>query len=416
MPLASPRPCAGPTVAILTALVALARPAPASACGGMVFPEHEERVGGMSDQELAVVFGADETVLVASAGFKDVTAAEFAFVLPLATAPAEVLDADPALFLALDEFSAPRVSIYVEEDEPVGLCGSSDKAGGSNSLGDPQGDGGGVMVHDRGQTATYEYVVIGGDTGTAIADWLAEAGYPLPADYAAALDPYVADDWYFFAAKVKQEAAAGALAPIELHLPKATPETFPIPLGLAAHSMLPGGELGITTYFLAGGPVLTADYASQAVDGDELVALSETETNYAELEAAVLASDPDGAWVIDYNDALWYGDLGNAYEEGVLAGRVDPEKSDRAFLDDFAARLGLEELHLTRLRTVLRREQVRDVTLRAASGPPVYNRRSATYDPRAGGSACAVDRSGRLAQLLLLVPVLCWIRRRPRRA
>ena len=39
------RPPAGASVVILTALAAtLARPAPASACGGMVFPEHEQRV------------------------------------------------------------------------------------------------------------------------------------------------------------------------------------------------------------------------------------------------------------------------------------------------------------------------------------------------------------------------------------
>ncbi|WP_420829416.1 DUF2330 domain-containing protein [Nannocystis pusilla] len=126
------RPFARTSVVILTALVAtLTRPAPAAACGGMVFPEHEARVGGMSDQELAVVFGVEETVLVASARYEGVDAAEFAFVLPLASAPADVRDGDPALFLALDEYSAPRVAIYQSEDEPMGLCGSSDKEAAS---------------------------------------------------------------------------------------------------------------------------------------------------------------------------------------------------------------------------------------------------------------------------------------------
>lgn len=411
-----PGPLARASVVILTALVAtLAHSAPANACGGMVFPGHEARVGGMSDQELAVVFGADETVLVASARYEGVEAAEFAFVLPLASAPAEVRDGDPALFLTLDELSAPRVAVFENQDESMGLCGSSDKAGGGNSLGDGMGGRGDVMVLDRGETATYEYVVIGGDTGVAIADWLADAGYPLPADYAAALEPYVAGEWSFFAAKVKPGADSGVLAPIELHLPPAQPATFEVPLAIATHSMKPGAELRLTTYFLAGGPVLPANYAAQAVDDDELVALSASETNYDALEAAVLASDPEGAWVIDFSNPLYAGALGEAFDEGTWAGRIDPEAASRAWLDEFATRAKLDGLHLTRLRTALKPAQVRDLTLRAASGPPVDNVHAATYDPDAG-EGCQIDRTGRLPQLLLLLPVLAWIRRRPRRA
>lgn len=392
---------------------ALLRPAPAAACGGMVFPAHEQRVGGMSDQEIAVVFGEGETVLVASAGYEGVDAAEFAFVLPLASEPAEVRDADPALFIALDEFSAPRVSVYVDDDQPS-LCGAAARDGGANGLMGGGEFGGDVMIHQRGQTATYEYVVIGGDTGTAVADWLTGAGYPLPADYAAALEPYVQGGSYFFAARVKADAAAGALAPVELHLPAAQPETFRIPLAIAAHSLQPDAPLGVTAYFLAGGPVLTQNYLSQAVDGDDLVALSDSETNYDALERAILDTD-DGAWVIDYSNPLILAELTDAWQRGVDDGRVDPANSDVAFLADFAGRLGLEEVHLTRLRTELKRDQLRDLELRAASGPPVLNFHDVVYDDSPASTGCAVDDSGRLPQLLLLVPVLAWIRRRPRR-
>jgi len=400
-------------VAILTALLALARPAPAAACGGMVFPDHEERVGGMSDQELAVLFAADETVLFASAGYVGVDAAEFAFVLPLATPPSEVLDADPALFLALDEFSAPRVGVWTDDGGSGGLCSGAAR-GDSNALGDTGGDG--VMVHQRGETATYEYVVVGGGTGTAVADWLSDAGYPLPADYAAALQPYVDGDWSFFAAKVKPGAAAGNLAPIELHLPPATPESFKIPLGLATHSLAPDAPLRVTTYILAGGPVLTANYPSQAVDRDDLVALSEADTNWADLERGILDSDPQGAWIIDYSNAFYGSSLVPAFDEGVAAGRIDRGAGDRDFLAYLADRLDLNSVHLTRLRTELRPGQVRDLELRHASGPQVDNYYSVSYDPDAGQGGCRLDRSGHLPQLLLLLPVLAWIRRRPRRA
>ena len=60
-------------VASLAASIAML-PAVAWPCGAMVFPQHEERPGGMSDQELLVAFAADQTVLVASAGYEGIEA------------------------------------------------------------------------------------------------------------------------------------------------------------------------------------------------------------------------------------------------------------------------------------------------------------------------------------------------------
>ncbi|HEY8380063.1 MAG TPA: DUF2330 domain-containing protein [Nannocystis sp.] len=396
-----------PLAALLAVLV---DPAPAAACGGMVFPDHELRPGGMSDQEIAVVWLPEETVLVASAGYKGAEAAEFAFILPLASVPADVRDADPALFLALDEYSAPRIRVLVDDEQPS-LCGGGVRNAAGGDFGGGPGE---VMVHQRGQTATYEWVVVGGDTGTAVADWLDSAGFALPDDYAAALTPYVDGGSFFFAARVKADADAGALAPIELHLPPSRPDTFRIPLAIAAHSLAPGEPLGVTAYFLAGGPVLTANYLSEAVDPDELLARSDSETNYGDLERAILDTE-GGAWIIDYNNPLVVADLALAYELGVEAGRIDPADSDIGFLDDFAERLGLDQIHLTRLRTELLKDQLRDLELRPANGPPVLNSYDVVYDDRPAAAGCVVDRTGRLPQLLLLVPVLAWIRRRPRR-
>lgn len=397
--------------ALLGAALVLSAHTPARACGGMVFPAHEQRVGGMSDQELFVFFGADETVLVASAGYTGVTASDFAFILPLGQQPTDVRDGDTALFVALDEFSAPRVSIFVDDGtSDASLCGGAKDGGVPNGGGD---DGGDVMVHQRGTTATYEYVVVGGDSGTAVADWLSGAGYPLPADYAAALDPYVESGAFFFAAKVRADDSAGALKPIELHLPSADPEAFRIPYGLAAHSLAPGEPLTLTTYFFAGGTVLPANYASAAVDGDDLRARSETETNYADLERAIL-DDPAGAWVIDYSNIAFASSIRNAYDDGIAAGRVDPEMGDSSYVVDLFTRIGVSEGRLTRLRTEMTAEQLGDLELRRATGPDVFNEHAVTLDTSGDHGLCTIDRSGNLAQFLLLVPVLAWIRPRRR--
>jgi hypothetical protein len=404
-----------PAAALLGAAIVVTPHAPARACGGMVFQAHEERLGGMSDQELLVLFGADETVLVASAGYTGVPAGDFAFILPLAGEPLAVQDGDNALFIALDEYAAPRVAITVEQPEPKPtLCGGLRGDGGAN--GDLGGDGD-VMVHQRGSTATYDYVVIGGDTGTAVADWLTDAGYTLPADYAAALDPYVAGGSYFFAARVKADADSGALAPIELHLPPGPPETFKIPYGIAAHSLAPGASLRLTTYFYAAGPVLPGNYAAQAVDVDDLEALSETESNYADVEREILDSS-GGAFVIDHSAVVAATSIRGAFDDAVEAGRVDTSGADPAYITDLFERTGVPEAHLTRLRTDMGPDVLGDMTLRRADGPEVQNYYSLHFDPDAGEShgGCAIDRSGNLAQFLLLVPVLAWIRPRRRSA
>lgn len=400
----------------LAAPLALTHAPAAHACGGMVFPAHESRVGGMSDQELLVAFTATETVLVASAGYEGVDAADFAFLLPLASNPTEVRDGDPALLIALDEHAAPRVSILVDEGEPSGGgCGA--KAGGAPgdfNGGDGEGE---VMVQQRGQTATYEYVVVGGDTGSAVAEWLTDEGYPLPAAYAAALEPYVSDGWFFFAAKVLPDAASGALAPIELHLPASPPEAFEVPLAIAAHSLPPDEPLRLTTYVWADGPVLPDGYASLAIDEQALVARSESESNYAELERAVLDGDPQGAWIIDHSGPTLVEELESAYGNAVDAGRADLETSSGLFVPDFFARLGTSEGHLTRVRTELRAEQLRDMPLRRAAGTLASSSYELTFVEDEGETeGCAVDRTGRFGgAVLLLVPVLAAIRPHRRR-
>lgn len=403
---------------VLAAALGLSPSTPAHACGGMAFPSHEERVGGMSDQELLVAFTPDQTVLVASAGYRGVDAADFAFILPLGSSPTEVRDADPALFIALDEHAAPRVSVYLEEDEPAPRgCGASKEAPGDFSNG--AGDDGEVMVHQRGQTATYEYVVIGGDTGSAVADWLTDEGYPLPADYAAALEPYVSDGRFFFAAKVLPQANDGALAPIELHLPASPPEAFEIPLGLAAHSLVPGEPLGITTYLWADGAVLPDGYPSSAILDGALEALSPDESNYAELEQAILGSDPGGAWIIDRSGLTTRGELESAYEAAIDAGRDGATASKVTYVADFEQRLGLTDGHLTRVRTSLAREQLRDMRLRRSTTTgeaAVDNHHTVTYEEGSqGDDGCAIDRHGRAGTMLLLVPALVLLRRGGRR-
>jgi len=393
----------------LALTTALAAPAPAHACGGMVFPDHGTRVGGMSEQELLVAFTPEATVLVASAGYKGATGSP-AFILPLPDEPTRVTQTDAGVLLALDELTAPSIVITTpsEDSGGGGFCGAAGALDGGGDLGGDRGND--VMVLQRGSTADYDYVVVGGDTGESITEWLTMAGYVLPADYADALTPYIDGGNYIFAAKVKSTAADGALAPIELHLPAGDPGAFSIPFGLAAHSLQPGETLSITTYLLATGSVVPGNYPVTTIDEADLIATSATETNYQELYDAAIAG-PDGAWVIDASlEQFATNDLNSSLNTAVENGRG--EGTDAAAVAAFTERVALTGARLTRVRTTLGAAQLRDMTLAKTDQNPVYPTMYVSYDADAGGGGCKLGTGRGVPFGALLVPLLLLLRRR----
>jgi hypothetical protein len=397
--------CCVPTLALALALTPTT---PAHACGGMVFPDHGTRVGGMSEQELLVAFTPDSTVLVASAGYKGATGSP-AFILPLPAEPTLVTQTDAGVLVALDELTAPEVVITIPSDDSGGgFCGAAGalKDGG---VGNGRGDGD-VMVLQRGSTADYEYVVVGGDTGESITDWLTMAGYVLPADYADALTPYIAGGNFIFAAKVKSTVADGALAPIELHLPAQDPAAFSIPYGLAAHSLPPGETLSLTTYLLASGTVVPGNYPFAAIDQADLIATSETETNYQELYDNAIGG-PDGAWVVDASlEPFATADLNSSLNTAIENGRGTG--ADPTAVTAFTERVTLSGARLTRIRTTLGANQLRDLTLTKATLDPHSPTMYVTYDGDAGTTACNMGSRRGVPLGALLLPLLLLLRRR----
>lgn len=370
----------------------------------MVLPDHSERVGGMREQEVMVVFQADRTVVLASAGYKG-GGEGAAFLLPVRQDPLEIHEASLDVFLALDELTAPEVTIHVDEGdgEQRALCGAAKVSDGGGGLGNGRGDGD-VMVLQRGTTASYEYQVVGGDTGTGVVEWLEAAGYSLPEDYAAAIEPYVSSGYYFLAAKIKPGIEEGALPPLEVHLPKFEVEAFEVPFGLAAQSLPPGESLNITTYLVAGGGVAPLEDAAVRIDANELVALSRDETNYQELYDEAVA---DGGWVVDFSEGefaaenLLYG-LNNAYEAG--RSPTGDTTDVQAFIDrvPFTGRV-------TRLRTTRTAAQLHDLKLRKVAGEDA----SRFYDAPFNDNMAPCSLSGRSNLLnVLLFPLLLVLRRR----
>jgi hypothetical protein len=382
----------------------------------MIYPEHETREGGMSGQELFLGFGPESTTLIVGADFINTTS-DTAFLLPLRSVPDDISDADVALWIALESETAPLITIETIQDidEETGLgcaCTPNDGAKGGDDAGttfgsgEPMGDdGGGIEVHDRGETATYDYVIVGGEMGSTLAQWLTDEGFGVPDDYANALDAYTSDDWMFLAARVKTEAVEdGSLAPLELTLPPMQPQMVEIPFALASFSLPPGRELAVTLYVAGPDMVVPADYPIATINPDDLKALSPDASNYSQLFDDAVS---DAAWVLEYSRGDWrpehlYGWWEqHEYEEDLGA--------DPTWLWPFAERLGFASGRISRLTTRLGPEDLHDMRLEEADPLDVSRDFHVEYHVQAGRSAASPTGPG---NLIFLVPLLFLRRRR----
>lgn len=262
----------------------------------MLFEAHESRPGGMSGQQVLLASGPKANVVVMSSGYEAVMR-DFAFLLPVPVEPTLVRDGDPLLFPALQELTAPRVRIVDNTARPTSSGGC---ACGGGAMGAMPGAGGGeksVQVYQRGETATFDYVVVGGSDGSSLAEWLNREGFSVPASFQAALDVYLEQGNLYLAAKVKDARLQGELAPLELHFPPAPLSALTYPFGLTGSSLVPGKRLGLTLYVASTEAYLPKNYPTAKIENSDLVALSPYESSY---ERVFEEKTRDGALVIDF--------------------------------------------------------------------------------------------------------------------
>ena len=374
----------------------------------MVFQSHTERPGGMNSQEIFLSIAPDATTLVLSANFIDASG-DKAFILPLATPPSEVRDGDPNLFPMLTGLTAPWVQIYDEDAEYESYgCGNDGSTGGASK--------GGVEVLGQGSTATYDYVVVGGESGSSLAEWLDMSGFGVPEEFGAALDDYAEAGWTFLAATLAAGVPDGQLAPLELRLPSSPTLATIVPFGIAGYGLPPGEALDVVLYVASpSGPVLPQNYALATIDEDAVVATSAETSNYAELFDEAIADAP--TWVVEYgssswepSDLSWWAvDANDLWDIELDSSAGDPSVG----LGEFVARLGYEEAHLTRLRARLGPEELADLQLDMAEGITVDRRYILGWSAATPNEGCSTAPAPMGASLLSLA-LLGLVRRRRR--
>jgi hypothetical protein len=126
-----------------------------------------------------------------------------------------------ALFSYLEEATKP---LRVVERRIVWRWNEGSSAG--------SGAPGGVNVLGRETLGGYDVARLAADDPQALAQWLADNGYEVPAPAQPVLDSYIADGWRFVAIKLAPEAEqGGSLAPLRVSFPA---QQIVYPMRLAA--------------------------------------------------------------------------------------------------------------------------------------------------------------------------------------
>lgn len=351
------------------------------ACGALVF--NEESAGSIVDQEIVIATGVDRTIVVTSVGYADAQS-EFAFLLPVQKAPLAVYDGDPKLFSALQDLSVPRVLILKDSSAAGSSPGCCGMLGGAKSGAAAPGGGAEVEVVSRGETNSYEYVVVGGKSGETLAAWLDKEHFAPPEGLQTALDGYIRNKWLFLAARLKPKALRGSLAPIEIQMPKIPIAELKYPLGLSAQSVPPTKSVDVLVYLLSVEPMLPGNYALDQVKSSELRSLSERETNYKEVSNQKLSKEGfllefgRGDFHADELFATW------ARPEKPAAEGEPPKPLNKSYDTLFP-----QPFSITRLHARLGGKALRDVTFKSVEPSELVKEREllVRYDSKVGASA-----------------------------
>lgn len=196
---------------MLLALVGLlgASPARACACGGFVAADGEQ-VAASAEYAVLSHDGGSERVLLSMSTLASTPDAALLVPTP---APAEAALAEPTLFPELEQVTAPEKVVRYRwwprssRGDTAGAPGAPGAVGGAP-----------VSVLKVRQLGDLEVTTLAATDAAALTAWLDSHGYVMRDGFAAALQPYVSQGWFYTAIRLTTDAddLSGALQPLDL--------------------------------------------------------------------------------------------------------------------------------------------------------------------------------------------------------
>lgn len=312
--------------------------------GGFFFVEGETADLAQTQQEVLIAFYDDATTATPYVTYVLQTRyagvpEELAWVIPVPATPADVVaHANGELFDQLSEATKPRFMLVGPSD--TGLIPGCACAGMADLAGDVQ-EQELVEVEARGQAGIFEWAALTSTGANALLEWLNSNGFALPATAAGVLGDYIQQEMHFLALRVDEpddlNTSDGEIAipPIQFTCQSAR-RFYP----MAISQVSAAAETEVLIYVLAEHRAEAANVANTLIDTNAVAydPNSPSSTNYESLFTQTISDLGGTALITEYVGPAQY--------------LIDTT------LWPAAPAAVLDLTYLTRLRTVMAREQM----------------------------------------------------------
>jgi hypothetical protein len=268
----------------------LALSSDARACGGCVVPPETNTI--VNAHRMALSISPTQTVLWDQIQYKG-DPESFGWLLPVKEGATIELSTD-AWFETLDAATSTNVSAPPINCGGGGSSGFGCGAMSSDAIGIPEGGlGEGVQVVHRGTVGPFETVTLSTKTPGVLDDWLAKAGFNIPAESAPVIDAYIKEGFDFIALKLQPGKNIDEMKPVRIIQPGAVPT---LPLRMVAVGT--GANVAITLYIISEGRWEAENFTNVQVPVDLLSWDFETNSsNYSEVREKTLAQNGGNIWL-----------------------------------------------------------------------------------------------------------------------
>lgn len=338
----------------------------AHACGGCFVSQTESTQ--VTGHRMALSVSPTQTTLWDQIRY-DGDPSEFAWVLPIRQEVEVGLSSD-LLFEVLEAETQVVVSSPTISCPPPGCGGSFGATGASSGT----GPGGGVEVIAQAVVGPYETVQLSATDPAALATWLDDHGYNVPADVQSVVDAYVEEGFGFLALRLVPGQGIDAMKPVRITVPGASPT---LPLRMVAAGT--GARTAITLWVLGEGRYNPQNFGYETISAADLVWSWDTQSsNYQALRQEVLDADGGSRWLVESAEPLpqWSLDqllqraasdpVASGYGDDMGNGAFEAAEADVATL---VAGLDRGSLFLTRMSADLARSALATDLFLSASSP-----------------------------------------------
>jgi hypothetical protein len=307
---------------------------------------------------MAVSLAADRTTLWDQFEYAG-SPEDFVWVLPVAAdQDVDIALADPSFF----DMLAGVTQITLQA--PAGAGGGGGGGGIGCGGGDFASAGGGpsdtrVVVYQQGVVGPYETVVVGGEDGASLVDWLQERGYAVPEEMIPTIMHYLDQDMAFAALRLSPGEDIQQMQPVRVTTPGLVP-AFPLRMVAAGIA----DDVSLELFVIAEGRYEAQNFPNATIDGSEVTYDWASDSfDYDAVADAKLAQNERRTWLTEYAQDSTY-----LYPE-TYAYTDETGELRSPGLDWAHATRGVAQPWITRMRAVLPVEALgEDLVLQASDG------------------------------------------------